>query len=91
MNRHVTTRAFATGLESKPPMRRLSQKVKACVTLQAQLPPFTTHEKHAIRRPVRAVTRRAPFYFCRWMLMNKRAMFVDVTLRTCLRCGFYET
>ena len=85
MNVDVTPRAFAAGLESKPAVRRLRQEMEARMALQAKLPAFATDKQHAIRRPVRAVTRHTAFHFRRRVFVNEGAAFLDVALNAGFR------
>ena len=91
MNIDVTPRALAAGLESEPAVRRLRQKMKARMTLQAQLPAFSAHEQHAVGRSVRIVACHAAFHLRCRVLVNIRSALLHMALDTGFRGGFHET
>jgi hypothetical protein len=86
---NVAANTFAAGLKTQSAMRNGSLSLKSGVTLQAQLAAFATNQQHAIRTSMRTVARDAaagiPHNFSRRMLIDKGAVFLDVTCGACFR------
>ncbi len=70
MNRNMTARTLATGLEAEPPMGNTGLSVKTGVALQAQLASFTPYQQHAVGTAMGIVASGAAFHLHRGMLVN---------------------
>ena len=66
-------------------------RVIASVTLQTELAPFTTHQKHAVGAAMRIVTTDAAFYLYGGMFVHKGAAFFHVTVHASFRSKLVET
>ena len=80
MNRNVASSALATGLKSKPSVRRLGQLVESGMTLQAELAAFATDQQHAISRTVWTVTADTAFHLHSGVLVHKWSALLAVAL-----------
>lgn len=91
MHGNVAANAFAGGLESQAAVRNLCLRVKAGVTLQAELAPFAAYQKHAVGAAMRIVTTNAAFYLYGGVFVHKGATLFDVTVHASFRSELVET
>ena len=91
MHGDVAANAFAGGLETQAAMRNLCLRVKAGVTLQTELAPFTTHQKHAVGAAVWIVTTDAAFDLYSGMFVHKGTALFHVTVHASFRGKLVET
>ena len=87
----MAANAFAGGLETQAAMRNLNLRVIAGVTLQTELAPFTTHQKHAVGAAMRIVTTDAAFYLYGGRFVHKGAALFHVTVHASFRSKLVET
>jgi hypothetical protein len=80
VNGDVTPHTFSTGLETQPAVRDCSLPAKSRMTLKTQLAAFPTDQHHAVDAAVRIVTGDTAFNFSCRVLVNERAVLVDVAL-----------
>ena len=87
MNRGVAAHALAAGLKTQPAVRNGRLPAKSRMALQAEFASFPTDKHHAVDASVRIVTRNTAFNFSRRVLVDERAVLVDVALCTGFRNG----
>src|SRR5579864_967282 len=87
----MTAGTLAARLKTQTAVRNSRFVMKSGVTLQAELPPFAPHQKHAIGAAVGIVTSRTTFHLHRSMLVNVRAALLLMTVHAALKIGPIQT
>jgi hypothetical protein len=87
VNRGVAAYALAAGLKTRPAVRNGCLPAKSRVALQAEFASFPTDKHHAVNTSVRIVTGNTAFNFSRRVLIDERAVLVDVALCAGFRDG----
>lgn len=90
MHGNVAANTFAGGLESQAAVRNWCLRVKAGVTLQTELAPFTAYQKHAVGTAMRIVTTDAAFDLYSGVFVHKGAALFHVTIYAGFRTGLVE-
>jgi len=87
VNRDVAAHTLAAGLKTQPAVRNGCLPAKSRMALQAEFASFSTDEHHAVDTSVRIVTSHTAFNFSRGVLVDERAVLVDMALGAGFRNG----
>src|SRR5579864_9639573 len=87
----MTAGTLAARLKTQTAVRNSRFVMKSGVTLQAELPPFAPHQKHAIGAAVGIVASRTAFHLHRSVLVNVRAAFLLMAVHAALKIGPIQT
>ncbi len=90
MNGYMATGALAAVLETQAGMRHPGLCVESGVALQAELPPFTPHQQHAIGAAMGIVADDATRNPHGRVFINKGATLLHVALNAGLPIGFLQ-
>ena len=83
----MAAHTLSAGLETQPAVRNGRLPAKSRMTLQAEFASFPADKHHAVDASVRIVTGNTAFDFSRRVLVDERAVLVDVALCAGFRNG----